>query len=259
MNNIRIIFFDIDGTLIDMQKKCISEKTVEALKCLRANGIRICMATGRAPMMLPRFEGVEFDAYCTFNGSYCFAGEEEIFSNPIASEDVKKIAANAARIGRPVSLATKDRLAANGRDIDLIEYFAVINLGVDIAPDFDAVAEKEKVYQIMSGGRREEYDDLLRDVSGAKIAAWWHRAVDIIPACGGKGRGIEKILEHFHLDRSQAMAFGDGNNDIEMFQAVDHPIAMGNASEELKALSSDICGHVSDDGIYHYCAEHGLI
>ena len=258
MNDIRIIFFDIDGTLIDMQKKHVTEKTLEALRRLQANGIRICLATGRSPVTLPRFEGVEFDAYCTFNGSYCYAGEDEILSNPIGTQDVKKIIANASRIGRPVSLATKNRLAANGRDIDLIEYYAVINLGVEVAPDFDAVAE-DKVYQIMSGGRKEEYDDLLRDVSGAKIAAWWHRAVDIIPACGGKGMGIEKILAHFGLDRSQAMAFGDGNNDIEMFQAVDHPIAMGNASDTLKALASDICGHVAEDGIYHYCMEQGLI
>lgn len=258
MNDIRIIFFDIDGTLIDMQKKHISEKMLETLKRLRDNGILICMATGRPPMILPRFDGVEFDAYCTFNGSYCYAGDTEIFSDPIPGGDVRKIIANAARIGRPVSLATRSRQAANGRDEDLIEYFAVVNLEVDVAQDFDAVAQDE-VYQIMSGGLREEYEDLLRGVSGAKIAAWWHRAVDIIPAAGGKGRGIEKILEHFGLDRSQVMAFGDGNNDIEMFQAVDHPIAMGNASDTLKALAIDVCGHVAEDGIYHYCIAHGLI
>ena len=258
MNDIRIIFFDIDGTLIDMQKKHVTEKTLEALRRLQANGIRICLATGRSPVALPRFDGVEFDAYCTFNGSYCYAGEEEILSNPIPQQDVLQVIENAARIGRPVLLATRDRFAANGRDTDLVDYFAVINLGIDVVPDFDEVARR-KVYQIMSGGRKEEYDDLLRGVSGAKIAAWWHRAVDIIPAGGGKGRGIEKILEYFGLNRSQAMAFGDGNNDIEMFQAVDHPVAMGNASDTLKALSGDVCGHVAEDGIYHYCMEKGLI
>ena len=258
MNDIRIIFFDIDGTLIDMQKKCISEKMLQTLKRLQENGILICLATGRPPMILPKFDGVEFDAYCTFNGSYCYAGDREILSDPIPKADVRKIIDNAARIGRPVSLATRSRQAANGRDEDLIEYFAVVNLDVAVAADFDAVAQ-EKVYQIMSGGRKEEYDDLLRGVSGAKIAAWWHRAVDIIPAAGGKGRGVGKILEYFGLDRSQAMAFGDGNNDIEMMQAVDHAIAMGNASDTLKALSSDVCGDVADDGIYHYCVANGLI
>ena len=258
MDTVKMIFFDIDGTLIDMQKKQISEKTLEALRRLKANGIKICLATGRSPMTLPHFDDLEFDACCTFNGSYCYAGDRVIFSNPIPQTDVRRIIDNAARIGRPVSLATENCLAANGRDRDLIDYFAVIDLDVDIAPDFDDVA-KRQVYQIMSGGYREEYGDLLKDVSGAKIAAWWHRAVDIIPSSGGKGKGIEKILEYFGLSRDQTMAFGDGNNDLEMFQAVGKGVAMGNASVELKAASQEICGDVAEDGIYHYCIEKGLI
>ena len=258
MDDVKIIFFDIDGTLIDMQKKQITENTLETLRRLKAGGIRICLATGRSPMTLPHFEGVEFDACCTFNGSYCYAGDQVIFSNPIPSADVRRIIDNAAAIGRPVSLATKDRLAANGRDADLIDYYAVINLDVDVAPDFDDVA-KRQVYQIMSGGYKEEYDDLLRGVSDAKIAAWWHRAVDIIPAAGGKGKGIEKILEYFDLSREQAMAFGDGNNDLEMFAAVSMGVAMGNASQALKAASWDICGDAAQEGIYHYCIGRGLI
>ena len=69
MNDVKIIFFDIDGTLIDTQIKRVSEKTLEALRRLRARGIRICLSTGRSPVSLPRFEGVTFDALITFNGS----------------------------------------------------------------------------------------------------------------------------------------------------------------------------------------------
>ena len=50
MKTIKIIFFDIDGTLIDMKKKQISQKMLETLKRLKENQIRICLATGRTPM-----------------------------------------------------------------------------------------------------------------------------------------------------------------------------------------------------------------
>lgn len=258
MNDVKIIFFDIDGTMIDMQKKVVSEKMLEALRRLQQNGIKICMATGRSPVTLPRFEDIEFDAYLTFNGSYCYCGKDTIFSNPIPKEDVKKIIENAAGIGRSVSLAAKDRLAANGADQDLIDYYAFIKLGVEKSEAFDDVAEKD-VYQIMCGGRKEEYAALLEGVSGAKITAWWDRAVDIIPSAGGKGVGVQKILEYFGFGREQAMAFGDGNNDIEMIETVGHGVAMENASKELKAVADDVCGHVADDGIYHYCMANGLI
>lgn len=79
----------------------------------------------------------------------------------------------------------------------------------------------------------------------------------LIPADGGKGEGIRRILSFYHLDRSEALAFGDGDNDIEMLQAVGHGVAMGNASARLKA-ADDICGDVTEDGVYHYCLAHLL-
>ena len=55
------------------------------------------------------------------------------------------------------------------------------------------------------------------------------------------------------------MAFGDGNNDIEMLQAVDMGVAMENASDDLKAVAADTCDHVAEDGVYRYCVKHSLI
>ncbi len=259
MRPIKIAFFDIDGTLIDIEKKQITEKTVEALRRLQKKGIRICLATGRAPMELPKIEGVQFDAFLTYNGSYCYTAEgQTIFSNPIRSEDIELILRNAAGLGRPVMLATQNRLAANGRDRDLVDYAAIAKIEVKVAEDFDALRQGT-VYQLMVGGRENEYAALMQDVQHAKIAAWWDRAMDIIPADGGKGKGIEKMLEYYGLDKSEAIAFGDGNNDIEMLAAVGTGVAMANGSEKLKAIATTVCGSCAEDGVYHYCVEQGLI
>jgi len=51
----------------------------------------------------------------------------------------------------------------------------------------------------------------------------------------------------------------NGNDDLEMLKAVGHGIAMGNASDELKEIAEEVCGHVAEDGIYYYCKEHGMI
>lgn len=259
LENIKIIFFDIDGTLIDIQKKRISEKTLKTLIQLKERNIILCLSTGRSPITVPRFEGWEADVFLTFNGSYCYNRQQIIYKTPIPAKDAQLIVRNAASINRPVSVATSKKLAANGRDKDLVDYFALAKLEVDVSEKFDEIIEKEEVYQIMCGGRESEYEALLRDVKNAKITAWWDRAVDIIPVNGGKGIGVEKVLAHYHLQKSEALAFGDGNNDIDMIQAVGVGVAMANASDSLKAVADDICGHVADDGIYHYCAENGLI
>lgn len=52
-NHIKIIFFDIDGTLIDMERKVISERTVETLCRLQENGIKICVATRQTAHFSP--------------------------------------------------------------------------------------------------------------------------------------------------------------------------------------------------------------
>ena len=259
LDQIKIIFFDIDGTLIDINSRKISERTLKTLIQLKERGYILCLSTGRAPLTVPRFEGWEPDVFLTFNGSYCYNGDQVIYKNPISTEDVKKIVKNAASISRPVSAATPEKITANGRDVDLVDYFALAKLNVDVSDDFDEMIENSEVYQIMCGGRESEYPALLRDVPNAKIAAWWDRAVDIIPADSGKGVGIEKVLAYYHLKKSEALAFGDGKNDIDMLQTVGVGVAMGNALDEVKAAADDVCGHAADDGVYHYCAGHRLI
>lgn len=258
MKQPKIIFFDIDGTLIDMQKKCISENTMELLHALKKQGILICLATGRSPVTLPHFEGIEFDAYLTYNGSLCFTKDTVVFSNPISTENVQKLIKNATALGRPVSIATKKQLAANGSDADLETYYSFAHLKLEVSEDFEEISNQE-VYQVMLSCCPAEYPEVLKNVDGAKIAAWWDRAADVIPADGGKGVGIQKILEHFQLTSDEAMAFGDGNNDIEMLQAVGMAVAMENASDQLKAIANDVCGHVAEDGIYHYCKKYHII
>ena len=255
---VKIIFFDIDGTLVDPESGMVSDKTIFALTRLKERGIKICLSTGRAPSAVPDFGQLRFDAYCTYNGSLCYAGSEILHSNPIAAADVAQVIRNAAGIGRPVSVATRNRLAANGWDPDLADYYRLAKLELTVASDFDAACQ-EDVYQILSVCRRTDHAALLDGAQGVKIAVSWDRAVDVIPASGGKGVAIAKVLAYFGLDASQSMAFGDSQNDLEMLKSVGVGVAMGNATAQLKAVADDMCGTVSEDGIYHYCLSRGLI
>lgn len=259
MDKIKIIFFDVDGTLIDMEKKKISHRMLETLKQLKDRKIILCIATGRSPIALPHFDEVEFDTFLTFNGSYCFNKQDTIHKNPIPVKDVTKIVENSTLLNRPVAIATSNKTIANGKDDDLVEYFSFAHQEVIVAEEFEAVMKNEEIFQLMLSSRKEDYATVMKNTSSSKITAWWDRAVDIIPSSSGKGTGIAKILDYYGLDKSEALAFGDGNNDIEMFQAVGWGVAMDNASAELKSVADEVIGHVAHDGIYHFCKERGLI
>ena len=71
MTAYKIAFFDIDGTIIDMNRGVMSKRMEQTLLNLQQENVLICLATGRGPVNLPRFERVNFDAVIAFNGSYC--------------------------------------------------------------------------------------------------------------------------------------------------------------------------------------------
>ena len=91
---IKIAFFDVDGTLLKMGHKELSERTLHALISLRRNGVKLCMATGRGYLSAPRFPGIDFDALLTFNGSYVTVGDEIIFKCPLDRMDKLQILQN---------------------------------------------------------------------------------------------------------------------------------------------------------------------
>lgn len=258
MKNIKIAFFDIDGTLIDMDTKIITQNTLNTLKTLQKKGIKVCVATGRPPKSIPSFDDFIFDAYLTFNASYCYSEKDVIRSTPIPKEDVQKIIENTTKINRPVLLSSKDRNGANGCDQRLKEYMAISKQDVEVISDFETFS-KEEIYQIMLGFSKDELSFIMQDVHNAQMTAWWPYAGDIIFKNGGKGKGVEEILNYFNLTKEEAIAFGDGTNDVEMLKAVGWSVAMENATEDLKAVAKAICPSVKEEGVYTYCKEIGLI
>lgn len=74
-----------------------------------------------------------------------------------------------------------------------------------------------------------------------------------------KSLAILKTLEFFGIDRSEAVAFGDGENDIDMLEVVGLGIAMGNGNEKLKKIADFVTKPSSDDGIDYALKKYGLI
>lgn len=258
MTNIKIAFFDIDGTILNFKHKELTLNTLKALQTLKNNGIKICIATGRGPVQVPKFKDIEFDCYATFNGSYCFNDKEMIYSNPLDKKDVLTILSNAKEINRPVSIATSKDIVVNGLDDDLKEYLDIGNIKYKTDSNFLNNCN-EDIYQLLISATKDEYESLIKNTSHVKIAAWWKRALDIIPINSGKDNAVNKILEYYGLSKNEAIAFGDGNNDIGLLEAAGLGVAMANASDDLKKVADDICLSVEEDGVYHYCLDKGLI
>ena len=245
---IKILFFDIDGTLLELGQKEMHQELVDALNLVKEKGIKIILATGRAPLVVPKFHGIEFDGVLSFNGSYCFTKNELIYKNPMDKKDIQTFVDNAKKLNKAVTLAGINKMGCNFDDEILEEYFMIANQHAHVIDEFNEFMNEE-IYQMMVATTENQDELILENTTTLKVARWWHKACDIIPCNGGKDIGIQKILDYFNFTKDEAMAFGDGGNDISMLKYVGTGIAMGNAKDNVKAIADYITDSVQADGI----------
>ena len=84
-----------------------------------------------------------------------------------------------------------------------------------------------------------------------RLPRWHPQFSDLVNRENSKASGIEALLRHYGIDRSECIAFGDGGNDIEMLDYCGIGVAMGNASDEVKAHADFVARSVDDEGILH--------
>ncbi len=78
----------------------------------------------------------------------------------------------------------------------------------------------------------------------------WHpHIVNVLHEDVSKSIAVKKVLQYFDIDSSEALAFGDGDNDIDMLAMVGYGISMGNGSNKLKNIADFITKKSNEDGI----------
>lgn len=244
----KIIFFDIDGTLIPFGEKEMPESTKRSLIKLREKGIKIFVATGKSLSQLSatKVMDIQFDGYLTLNGQLCYDKDFKlIFGNPIDSREMEILEKifDAKRI--PFSLVGEFSRYINYVDDLVIARQTETNSAV---PNVDKY-KGEKIYQITAYVNPKQ-DKLLRDTLDlCTVTQWAPDAVDIISKNGGKLNAIHKILEIYDTQISETMAFGDAENDSLMIENAGIGVAMGNASDKLKKIASYVTTDCNKDGI----------
>ena len=255
MTKIKAIFFDIDGTIRSFKTKTIPENTANTLKKLKEQGIKIFIATGRAPFhttFLNDLLDFKFDGYITINGQYCYLENGEVLNDKILSqEDIKnvlpyfkknKIACDFALLDGAFMNLKNSRVKWLEDELGDPERFKEDPLAYD-------KAISEKIYQLNVFVSEEEEAGFLAYMPNSKAARWTTHFTDVIPKDSGKNTGIDAVIAHFGIKLEETMAFGDGGNDIDMLKYAGIGVAMGNAGDNVKEIADYITTSVDDDGI----------
>lgn len=78
--------------------------------------------------------------------------------------------------------------------------------------------------------------------------------LEFMPKSASKANAICRLKEHLKCDR--VVVFGDGKNDVDMFQQADEAYAVENAVEELKQIATGIIGSNNEDGVARWLMEN---
>lgn len=258
---IKAIFFDIDGTLLSHTSKSVPDSTKQALHLLKEKGIYTFIATGRhiSEMRDLPLDDLEFEGYITLNGQYCYNTQGLIYDLPIHSLDIQNIIHDIDLQPFPCIFVEKDLMYMNYHN----EAVKIVQDSISTAlPDINDLHRglTHHIYQVIPYDVTEDNEDkILKRMPHCKKTRWHELAIDIIPETGGKKNGILKVLEHYHILPEECMAFGDGANDIDMFEVVGLSIAMGNANQEVQAFADEVTDDIDHDGIYHALKKHKII
>ena len=253
-----ILFFDVDGTLYNSQKQ-LPPSAKEALQQARANGYELAIATGRAPFMIESLlKELNIDTYVCFNGQYVVYKGDVIFTDGVARERLAEIVAFGEKRGEPVVFLDEHEMVASIPSNDAVaESLDTLKFPY---PRVDEHFYKQKqVYQSLLYVT-EEHEQLYKETfPDVQFVRWHPFSCDIVPKDGSKARGIEKLLAHIGLTLDDAIAFGDGLNDVEMLTAVGKGVAMGNSHPAALAVADVVAPHVDEDGLAVVMKQLGII
>ena len=275
MNDIRIIALDLDGTLLDSEKR-LSEVNRAALARAAEKGVLIVPTTGRFfGMMPPAVRDLPFVRYAiTINGAQVYDRETDtaIVRDEIPLDMALGVMAVLDRFDVIydcyrqnwgwMTAALQDKAADYATNEHYLKMVREFRKPVsELKAHLKATANDGDVQKIMLFARNTQVSDLSSQVLDAirlelaarfpeiKVTSSTWNNIELNIRTAHKGNALKRFAEHLGLGLANCMAFGDGMNDFTMVEAAGLGVAMANAEPEVKRVAKWIAPSNDDDGV----------
>lgn len=261
LNNIKIIFIDIDKTLLT-DKKRITMKTRKSIKKVIDKGIYVILTSGRnskytidkskralASSIVISSNGAEIYDYkkqevlhCDYINyeklekiwNYCEKNEIGMLLNSISDRFINKFL-----IGNKIY--NHHKLITTYKELKKIN----VSQCVLVDESYEKFAKSKdfiKDLDLTIGNFTKSFNPTFHS----------DRSMNIINKNVSKGTAVTKLLEILDIKKEESLCFGDYLNDLEMFDACGYKVAMENACKEIKEKADYITLSNNKNGISHF-------
>ncbi len=253
---IRLLLADVDGTLVTAEKT-LTGAAIEAARALGRAGIMLAITSGRPPLGMKMLIGPLglTTPIAGFNGGAMVRPDLTVIESHeldgrtasravdmireggldawlYTAEDWQILDADAPHVAREAWTVKFDAaVVTDFADADLARAVKVVGCSDDLA----RVAACEKKVQ-----------DALGDAASAARSQPYY--LDVTSAKANKGEVVRTLARLLGVAPAEIATIGDQPNDTLMFKVSGLSIAMGNASDEVKAKASAVTDTNEDEG-----------
>ncbi len=246
--DIKIVFIDLDWTLFNHHTLSYSSKALKALQKVRDKGIKVILNTARCYPSLSTIKALEevpHDGYICSSGGVAYLDGKYLYKHCLDIEKVNAITKYAKdnKLLLEYITATSAFLSDEENELSKEYYREWLEYHPSIKP-----YEGEEIVSIVlfdNQGREKEFEQF--DV---KMYRYYKSCVDLMPIDYHKGMGVKAVIEHYGLDKNQALSIGDARSDIDMFKETKYSVAMGNADESVKQSATHVTSSIDEEGLY---------
>ena len=237
---IKLVASDLDGTLLLHKAQSLPEEIFSLIRQLEELGIMFVAASGRQYPNLKRLFGDVADdmMYICENGSVIIYKDKLVDKTPMDTGLGREIIRAITGVGQCEVLVSGERTSylKPKSEAYLVRMRDIVRNDICLVDDLEHIREdyvKISVYD--PAGIQNSQDFFLNEFAGrAQACVSGKQWLDYTAQGVNKGSAIKTIQRLMHFDAEECVAFGDNFNDIEMFQAVGHPVVMKQAVEKVK-------------------------
>lgn len=259
----KLLFFDIDGTLLSDTTHQVPQSAKEALKQAQVNGHLIFINTGRPYASISlEIKDLDYDGILCGCGTYIEYHQQILFHQEISPEIIKLV----------ITSLRKYKVAALLEGKKAVYY--------DPNNQHPHVAQIKNNYTSIGMDTQHTWDDV--DIHFDKFTIWHdehsdfpalkkemdpyfdyieraHDFGEFVPHGFTKATGIQFLMNHLQVDHEHTYCFGDSTNDLSMLEYCQHSVAMKNSDPRIFNHVEYITTDVDDDGIANALKHYQLI
>lgn len=254
---IKLIAVDLDGTLLN-NHHALSERNERALRAAMAKGIHIILATGKtwssAKELIARLNltspGIFVQGLIVYNADGTVRHQQTL--DPSLARRVITFAEDRGF----VLLAYSGSRLLLRADHPIAEDLTRFNEPLaEIVGPLQNLLDSQPIHKLIIYGEAKRLKalrwQLSMQLNGQANLTQSHiqTQLEILPSGASKGRALKALMKELGVSQDQTLAIGDAENDLEMIQTAGIGIAMGNASEKLKAIATHTVADNDHDGV----------